>query len=132
MEMNSQRQSIDLQLPDKPAPHLQNEPNTTMSGSPPSNINVEIVGFPSQLAGAPITDSTHQQAHYEAYHTMMGDADNTYAPFCSKMDWEIAWWAKIHGPSSTAVSELLAINGVCLSCLLITLPLLTTYCVPAK
>ncbi|KAF8715292.1 hypothetical protein AX14_012641 [Amanita brunnescens Koide BX004] len=42
----------------------------------------------------------------------MGNADNIYAPFCSKMDWEIARWAKVHGPSSTAVSELLAIDGL--------------------
>jgi hypothetical protein len=42
----------------------------------------------------------------------MSDADNCYAPFCSKIDWEIAQWAKTHGPSSTAVTELLAIDKV--------------------
>jgi hypothetical protein len=33
-------------------------------------------------------------------------------PFISKMDWEIARWAKLRGPGSTAFSELLSIDGV--------------------
>ncbi|KAM6491400.1 hypothetical protein JOM56_013174 [Amanita muscaria] len=40
------------------------------------------------------------------------DGDNEYAPFVSQIDWEIARWAKIHGPSSAAVTELLGIDGV--------------------
>ena len=32
--------------------------------------------------------------------------------FTSRIDWEIAHWAKLRGPSSTALSELLAIEGV--------------------
>jgi hypothetical protein len=39
-------------------------------------------------------------------------SSNIYAPFKSKMDWEIAKWAKLRGPGSTAFSDLLAINGV--------------------
>jgi hypothetical protein len=39
-------------------------------------------------------------------------SNNIYAPFKSKMDWEIAKWAKLRGPGSTAFSDLLAINGV--------------------
>ncbi|KAI0311688.1 hypothetical protein OF83DRAFT_1177336 [Amylostereum chailletii] len=33
-------------------------------------------------------------------------------PFASKMDWEVARWAKLRGPSSTALSELLSIEGL--------------------
>jgi hypothetical protein len=40
------------------------------------------------------------------------DNDNPYAPFGSKMEWEIAKWAKLRGPSSTAFTELMAIDGV--------------------
>ncbi|KAI0348983.1 hypothetical protein OH77DRAFT_1415714, partial [Trametes cingulata] len=35
-----------------------------------------------------------------------------YAPFTSRIDWEIARWAKMRGPGSTAVSELLQIEGL--------------------
>ena len=37
---------------------------------------------------------------------------NLFAPFRSKLDWDMARWAKLRGPSSTAFSELLAIDGV--------------------
>ncbi|PCH41885.1 hypothetical protein WOLCODRAFT_89528 [Wolfiporia cocos MD-104 SS10] len=37
---------------------------------------------------------------------------NIWAPFSSRMDWEIARWEKLQGPSSTAFSDLLAIDGV--------------------
>lgn len=40
------------------------------------------------------------------------DNNNAYAPFRSKMEWEIAKWAKLRGPSSTAFTELMAIDGV--------------------
>ncbi|KAF9790566.1 hypothetical protein BJ322DRAFT_999138 [Thelephora terrestris] len=35
-----------------------------------------------------------------------------WAPFSTRMDWEVAHWAKLRGPSSTALSELLGINGL--------------------
>ncbi|KAJ3811030.1 hypothetical protein F5876DRAFT_88572 [Lentinula aff. lateritia] len=38
--------------------------------------------------------------------------ENKWAPFASRMDWEIARWAKLRGTGSTAFSELLAIDGV--------------------
>ncbi|KAJ3562007.1 hypothetical protein NP233_g9840 [Leucocoprinus birnbaumii] len=37
---------------------------------------------------------------------------NPFHPFKSKVDWEMARWAKLRGPGSTAFSELLAIEGV--------------------
>ena len=39
-------------------------------------------------------------------------SDNVYAPFPSRLDWEIARWAKAHGTTLTAVLELLKIPGV--------------------
>lgn len=40
------------------------------------------------------------------------EVTGVYAPFMSKMDWEIARWAKTRGPGSTALDELLKIGGV--------------------
>lgn len=36
-----------------------------------------------------------------------------YPKFASRMDWEIARWAKLRGPSATAFDELLKIEEVC-------------------
>ncbi|KAM6491529.1 hypothetical protein JOM56_012921, partial [Amanita muscaria] len=35
-----------------------------------------------------------------------------FAPFKSQLDWEVAKWAKLRGPSSTALTEFLAIEGL--------------------
>lgn len=88
---------------------------------------IEIVHYPSTLAGAPVTNGAHQQAYYEAYHTMMGDTNDFYAPFHSKMDWEVVQWIKSHCLSITAMNELLAIDSVSLSCLLYILLLLIMF-----
>ncbi|KAM6501567.1 hypothetical protein JOM56_001544, partial [Amanita muscaria] len=41
------------------------------------------------------------------------DASNdVFEPFKSRLDWEFAKWAKLRGPSSTALTELLAIEGL--------------------
>ena len=55
-----------------------------------------------------VTAGTHQHS---------ASATNPYAPFLSKLDWEVARWAKLRGPGSTAVTELTGIEGVsrCLS-----------------
>jgi hypothetical protein len=47
------------------------------------------------------------------YQAGMLNRINTWSPFLSRLDWEVARWAKLRGPSSTAFSELLAIDGVC-------------------
>ncbi|KAJ3915181.1 hypothetical protein F5877DRAFT_92392 [Lentinula edodes] len=55
-------------------------------------------------------DSKDGFLHYETH--IPGIKDNKWAPFASRMDWEIARWAKLHGTGSTAFSELLAIDDV--------------------
>ena len=59
---------MEIDLPDEPAPHPQNEPTATTSGNPQNNtnINLEITEFPLKSAGAPIIDGTRQQTHYRA------------------------------------------------------------------
>jgi len=46
------------------------------------------------------------------YLNAIGNRENLYAPFGSKLEWDIARWAKLRGPSSTAFSELMQIEGV--------------------
>lgn len=70
--------------------------------------------FPSSRAGEAIRNTT-SAGYSEYYQELQVDEevdDNPYHPFASKMDWEIAKWAKLRGPSSTATTELLGIEGV--------------------
>ncbi|KXN83336.1 hypothetical protein AN958_01554, partial [Leucoagaricus sp. SymC.cos] len=45
-------------------------------------------------------------------HGSSQTTSNLWAPFASKMDWKVARWAKLHRSGSTAVSELLSIEGL--------------------
>lgn len=58
---------------------------------------------------------THSKTHDDEYtsNVNVNSERNIWAPFNSKLDWEVARWAKMRGPGSTALSELLAIEGVC-------------------
>ncbi|KIY47966.1 hypothetical protein FISHEDRAFT_44259 [Fistulina hepatica ATCC 64428] len=47
------------------------------------------------------------------YQRNLGTSEaNIYYPFTSKLEWEFARWAKLRGPSSTAATELLSIEGL--------------------
>jgi hypothetical protein len=54
----------------------------------------------------------HSNSIYRQYLEELHEPGNIWAPFTSKIDWEVARWAKLRGPGSTAVSELLNIEGV--------------------
>jgi hypothetical protein len=82
------------------------------SHSPAQDTRFKIEPFPLATAGAPIPGSAHHMSSFESYGRSLG-SNEEYAPFCSKLDWDIARWAKIHGPSSSSVSKLLEIDGVC-------------------
>ncbi|KIJ08418.1 hypothetical protein PAXINDRAFT_18442 [Paxillus involutus ATCC 200175] len=74
-----------------------------------------VARFPVPTAGQPITFSVQNGAHtqFKPYKNFFKeDLTNAYTPFESSMEWEFAWWAKLCGPSSTAVSDLLEIEGV--------------------
>ncbi|KAF9787519.1 hypothetical protein BJ322DRAFT_1003262 [Thelephora terrestris] len=52
---------------------------------------------------------------YQQYASGLGAEENgpsEWAPFSTQLEWEVARWAKLRGPSSTALSELLQINGL--------------------
>ncbi|KAG1837613.1 hypothetical protein F4604DRAFT_1931480 [Suillus subluteus] len=54
----------------------------------------------------------HLCEHEDAPILIGSGPNNVYAPFTSKLDWEMARWAKLRGPSSTAFSELVSIEGL--------------------
>ncbi|KAI9447602.1 hypothetical protein H4582DRAFT_2107200 [Lactarius indigo] len=60
--------------------------------------------------GAPISNA-ESVSGYQALRDDLGP-DNIWYLFQSQRDWEFARWAKNQGASSTAVTELLAIDGV--------------------
>jgi len=68
-----------------------------------------IQGQPGQVIHVEDSDAYEHDVRDFDVH----DPDNVWAPFQSKMDWSVAKWAKLRGPSSTAVTELLSIEGVC-------------------
>lgn len=75
-----------------------------------------IEKFPSRQAGEAV--SRNSELGYEGYENALGGdtAGNPYSPFISKIDWQFAKWAKLRGAGSTAVTELMGIEGV--SCLI--------------
>lgn len=54
----------------------------------------------------------NHEAHYKSYTKKHGHRSNPYHPFHSKLEWEIARWAKDQGPGANAMTKLLAIPGV--------------------
>ena len=67
--------------------------------------------FPSGTTGVPICDMDQGVPVFQALHSNLGP-DNIWHPFQSQRDWDFARWAKNRGLLSTAVTELLALDGV--------------------
>ncbi|KAJ7834648.1 hypothetical protein B0H14DRAFT_3461949 [Mycena olivaceomarginata] len=67
-----------------------------------------VVKYPGNMAGKPIS-TTRDPTSEKAYESALkdGTSSNPYAPFTSKMDWEVAKWAKLRGACSTAFSDLM-------------------------
>ncbi|KAI0702091.1 hypothetical protein C8Q76DRAFT_802383 [Earliella scabrosa] len=71
-----------------------------------------VVRFPGPHAGSPINQS-RVRSSYEVYEAAVdASGTNPYAPFASRLDWEVAKWAKMRGPGSTALTELLNIQDL--------------------
>ncbi|KAJ2967163.1 hypothetical protein NUW54_g13589 [Trametes sanguinea] len=86
---------------------------TEMQADAPSHKTF-VVPYPGGKAGAPTSTETDRSSTYDYYGA---DAEvprdtSPYWPFASKLDWEIAQWAKKRGPGSTSVTELLQIETV--------------------
>ena len=98
-------------------------PNPTLSSAPPPEDVIvtgtetetphrdalAIVRFPDGCPGAPLGVDQGLSAYQATYNTL---GEMIWAPFRSQRDWEVARWAKMRGPSSTAMTELLTIPEV--------------------
>jgi hypothetical protein len=74
-----------------------------------------VVKFTKGRAGAVYANQPVDEDNMNASYTLnVANAENSslYHPFSSKLEWEIAHWAKMRGPSSTAFNELIEIEGV--------------------
>ena len=91
-------------------PHPQNEPTQPNDQDPPHPPETFIEKFSRGRAGAPLDD--RDVPMHEQYQNKINNPDNVFEPFKSKIDWEFARWAKVCGASSTAVTQLLSIEGV--------------------
>ena len=76
--------------------------------------HIVVDRFPLPTAGIP-HEEEHRASHVDVQYESRLEgsaASDPYAPFASRLDWEVARWAKLRGPGSTALSELLSIDGV--------------------
>lgn len=79
---------------------------------------IYIARYPSDVAGSSVSPAATTSSGYARYEEQLGhtggpqESTNIYAPFANKTDWEFARFAKLRGPTSTAVEELLSIEGV--------------------
>ncbi|THG93027.1 hypothetical protein EW026_g8086 [Hermanssonia centrifuga] len=92
--------------------HKQHFPLTS---TPVEAAGSRLVSVPLPGAAIALPDGTAASGYglYEAkLHDVDDDPGKEYAPFASRLDWEVARWAKLRGPGSTALSDLLSIDGV--------------------
>ena len=78
-------------------------------GDTNSQTELTIDSFPHGHAGSPIAGTLRGRSEYQLREAL---GTSPWAPFHSKCDWDIALWAKMRGPSSTAFTELLQIPEV--------------------
>jgi len=93
-------------------PALNQAQQAEIERSQVSGLAPEVERF-GGMAGKPIQTSGQTASGIYQGKTSQGDQPtNPYAPFSSQIDWEFAKWAKLRGPTSTAVTDLLNIPGV--------------------
>jgi len=94
----------------------------TDTAGPETASTLVIDNFPFGCPGTPIHGMPQSSSAYETLENTR--TEMPWAPFSSHLDWDIAQWAKMYSQTSTAVTELLAIPGVCHSSFLNTMPLI--------
>ena len=75
-------------------------------------VKPTVVHYPGNRAGEVCSEAITVMQEYE--NALGGPSENPYSPFSSQIDWELAKWAKLRGPSATSFTELLNISGVSL------------------
>lgn len=80
----------------------------------PTNVYIERFAdkFPGTKAGTLLPSNLDASSSFDHYNRHLGHEDNIYHPFKSRLDWQVARWAKMRGLGSNAVSELLKIENV--------------------
>ncbi|KAG1886895.1 uncharacterized protein F5891DRAFT_1200490 [Suillus fuscotomentosus] len=68
--------------------------------------------YPDPCTGQRILHDSVDHAANAAYMAHLTDDENIYYPFTSKIEWEVARWAKLRGSSLTVFLDLLSIDGV--------------------
>ena len=110
--MTVDHSAIDMSQPAS-TPPPESSADRAEATNPQPTCSVVVDQFPFGDAGTPIsTSSAHQEGAMNGCRRKALD-DTIWFPFRSQCDWEIACWAKMRGPSSTALAELLAIPEVC-------------------
>ncbi|KAF6756066.1 hypothetical protein DFP72DRAFT_1008140 [Ephemerocybe angulata] len=100
--------------PQIPATPIEDDDDEDLPPPPPPSPNSPVVvkyseERPNKRPGCAIST---RSVGDEVYGQAVNNEENLWAPFASKLDWEVARWAKLRGPGSTALTELLAIEGV--------------------
>ena len=72
-----------------------------------------VTRFPGLAGASNVNRTTTAHAAYAKSVNQGTKSTNVYAPFSSRLEWDIARWAKLRGPSSTSFTELVSIPGVC-------------------
>ncbi|CDO68115.1 hypothetical protein BN946_scf185044.g23 [Trametes cinnabarina] len=98
--------------PNDPPPDAQFRTRAHQRAQEHLRQRTHVVRFPGTSAGAPLP-APRARSEYETFKASdTANTSNPYAPFVSRIDWEFARWAKMRGPGSTAVTELLSIKEV--------------------
>ena len=71
-----------------------------------------MVNFPGAGEALGTQPSLGGYQQYANSLSTEGHGPTEWAPFSTRREWEVARWAKLRGPSSTALTELLEIDGV--------------------
>ncbi|KAI9435274.1 hypothetical protein H4582DRAFT_2059536 [Lactarius indigo] len=94
-----------LTPPPNPPIHDNSDGNTTGS-----RAQVIIDSFPHGIPGTPMPNPFQGQSDYWSHEDVLHTS--VWAPFHSQCDWEIVLWAKMRGPTLSALIELLQIPEV--------------------
>jgi hypothetical protein len=94
-----------------PPPIELRPPALTQPDADRSDTPSVVDHFPQGSPGVPIPEAPQGSSVYQSGQEAFGAS--VWAPFRTQSDWEIARWAKMHGPTSLAMEELLAIPEVC-------------------
>lgn len=108
---------IDIMTPqqvDATASHETDDQTRGQATAAEACSDVFVEHFTLGLAGQPIPNRDQPKSDYDKYQRQFAGPNGAsiYQPFASKADWEIARWAKVHGITSSAVSDLLGIEEV--------------------